>query len=81
MNKELLLVIETVANEKGISKDNLFIAVEEALKIAVMRRFNDGVKIRVSIDRKNGLYSVFRQWDVVSKEYLIDNYDAEVYVD
>jgi N utilization substance protein A len=81
MNKELLLVIETVANEKGISKDNLFTAVEEALKIAAIRRFNAGVKIRVSIDRRNGLYSVFRQWLVVSEDFLMDNNNAKIYAD
>lgn len=33
MSKELLLVLETVANEKDISKDLLFEAMEEALAI------------------------------------------------
>ncbi|WP_119342884.1 transcription termination factor NusA [Facilibium subflavum] len=81
MSKELLLVIETVANEKEVSKEILFEAMEEALAMATKKRFNEDVKIRVSIDRKTGEYDTFRQWEIVDEDHFIENYAAELYVD
>tara|TARA_R100000353_G_C6403209_1_gene168239 strand:+ start:463 stop:573 length:111 start_codon:yes stop_codon:yes gene_type:complete len=34
MNKEILLVAETVSNEKGVSRDVIFEAIESALAAA-----------------------------------------------
>ena len=81
MNKELLLVIETVANEKEVSRDILFSAMEEALATAAKKRFNEGAQIRVTIDRKTGQYDTFRQWQIVAEDSTIENHDAELYVD
>ena len=39
MNKEILLVIETVSNEKNVSKDVIVDAVEHALAGAVKKKF------------------------------------------
>ena len=54
MGRELLLVIDTVANEKEVSRDMLFRAMEEALEVATSKLFSDDVNIRVDIDRKTG---------------------------
>jgi len=64
-NKEILLVVEVFSNEKEIDKDVVFQAIESALEAATIKRYPNQVKIRVSIDRKTGDYSTFRQWDVV----------------
>ncbi|HVK99452.1 MAG TPA: transcription termination factor NusA [Dongiaceae bacterium] len=66
MSKEILLVADTVSNEKGVDKDVIFQAVELALATATKKRFpNDDVEIRVNINRQTGAYDTFRRWLVV----------------
>ncbi len=67
MSKEILLVADTVSNEKGVDKDVIFQAVELALATATKKRFpSDDVEIRVAINRHNGDYETFRRWTVVA---------------
>lgn len=70
MSKEILLVVEAVSNEKGVSKDVIFEAIELALATAAKKRFDDDgeADIRVSIDRKTGDYETFRRWTIVDNE-------------
>ena len=70
MNKEMLLVVETVSNEKGVSKDVIFEAIELALAAAAKKRFDDEgeADIRVVIDRTAGDYVTYRHWSIVSNE-------------
>lgn len=68
MSKEILLVVEAVSNEKDVSKQTIFEAVETALASAAKRRFDDDVKIRVSIDQRTGEYITYRQWNIVADE-------------
>jgi transcription termination/antitermination protein NusA len=65
MNKEILTVVEVVSNEKGVSKDIIFEALEAALMSATQRRFHDNVDIRVSINRHTGDYEAFQRWEVI----------------
>lgn len=65
MNKEILTVVEVVSNEKGVSKDIIFEALEAALMSATQRRFHEDVDIRVSINRHTGDYEAFRRWKVI----------------
>lgn len=68
MSKEILLVVDAVSNEKGVSKDVIFEALEAALASAA-RKFNEEEwDIRVTIDRKTGDYETFRRWQVVDDE-------------
>ncbi len=73
MNKEILLVIETVSNEKNVSKDVVIEAIEEALKIAVKKKYrlenrgDNDIDVRVTIDRETGEYESFRRWKVVEE--------------
>ena len=73
MNKDILLVIETVSNEKNVKKDVVIEAIEEALRIAVKKKHrldNKGdhdIDARVSIDRESGGYTSFRRWKVVDE--------------
>jgi N utilization substance protein A len=70
MNKEMLLVVEAVSNEKGVSKDVIFEAIELALAAAAKKRFDDEgeADIRVVIDRTSGDYATYRHWNIVSNE-------------
>ncbi len=69
MNKEILLVVEAVSNEKGVDKEVIFEAIELALATATKKRYEDEeADIRVSIDRKSGEYETFRRWLVVDND-------------
>ena len=70
MNKEMLLVVEAVSNEKGVSKEVIFDAIELALAAAAKKRYDDDgeADIRVEIDRESGEYLTFRRWLVVSND-------------
>src|SRR5690606_14928092 len=69
MNKEILLVVEAVSNEKGVDKEVIFEAIELALATATKKRYEDEeADIRVAIDRKSGEYETFRRWLVVDND-------------
>ena len=71
MSKEILLVAEAVSNEKGVSRDVIFEAIESALEAAAKKRYEDEeATIRVTIDRKTGDYETFRSWLVVSNDVV-----------
>ena len=54
MSKELLLVVDAVANEKGVPKAVIFDAMEAALASAAKKRyFEQDVAVRVAIDRES----------------------------
>ncbi len=69
MSKEILLVVDSVSNEKGVAREVIFEALEQALVAATKKRFDtDEINIRVVIDRRTGEYSTFRFWEVVADE-------------
>lgn len=73
MSKDVLLVVEGIANEKRVPKEAIFMAIEAALAMATRKHHDDACEVRVQIDRKSGDYETFRQWEVVeSDEDLID---------
>jgi N utilization substance protein A len=65
MNKEILLVVDAVSNEKGIEKQIIFEALEAALASATKKRHGGDIDVRVGIDRNTGDYETFRRWKVV----------------
>lgn len=64
-NKEILLIVDSISNEKGMEKELIFHAIEVALETITAKRYDEDVDIRVAIDRKTGDYSTFRRWNVV----------------
>jgi N utilization substance protein A len=73
VSKEVLLVVEGIANEKRVPKEAIFQAIEEALAMATRKRHDDACEVRVAIDRKTGEYDTFRRWEVVAtEEEMID---------
>lgn len=73
MTKEILLVVESVSNEKGVSEDIIFDALEQALATATKKRYSDEVELRVSIDRETGEYDTFQCWHVVSEDEELED--------
>ena len=62
MSKEILMVVDAVSNEKGVSIDIIFEAIEAALASATRKKRGGEIDARVSIDRDSGDYSTFRRW-------------------
>ena len=79
MSKELLLVVDAVANEKGVPREVIFEALEAALASAAKKRYVDqDVLTRVSIDRKDGSYETFRRWEVVADDVVMESPDRQI---
>ncbi len=69
MSKEILMVADAVSNEKGVSRDVIFEAIESALATATKKLYDDEeIDCRVAIDRDTGDYETFRVWHVVDDE-------------
>jgi N utilization substance protein A len=65
MNKEILLVVEAVSNEKGVDREVIFQAIEAALEIATKKKADQEIDVKVEINRKTGDYSTFRRWLII----------------
>jgi len=79
MSKELLLVVDAVANEKGVPREVIFDAIEAALASAAKKRYVDqDVLARVSIDHKDGSYETFRRWEVVADDVVMESPDRQL---
>lgn len=70
MNKEILLVVDAVSNEKGVEKDIIFEAIEAALAMATKKRYTNDIDVRVTIDRESGDYETFRRWEIVEDDAM-----------
>jgi N utilization substance protein A len=78
MSKEILLVVDAVSNEKGVSKDVIFGALEAALASAARKLCEEERDVRVAIDRETGDYETFRRWEVLDDEEEFENEDAQL---
>jgi len=67
-NKEILLVVDAVSNEKDVNADIIFEALEVAIATATKKKHGMDIDVRVAIDRETGDYDTFRRWLVVSPE-------------
>ena len=61
MNKEILMVVDAVSNEKGVDKEIIFEALEAALASAARKKHGEDWDVRVAINRKTGDYETFRE--------------------
>ena len=78
MSKEILLVVESVSNEKGVSEEIIFDALEVALATATKKRYSEESDVRVAIDRETGLYDSFRRWTVMADDEPVEFEDAQL---
>src|SRR5690554_3725599 len=72
-NKEILLVVDAMSNEKGVGKEVIFQAIEAALAMATRKRYEMEIDAHVVIDRATGNYETFRQW------LIVDDNDDETF--
>src|SRR5580700_4435065 len=69
VNKEILMVVDAVSNEKGVDKEVIFEALEAALASASRKKHGgEEWDARVAIDRKSGDYETFRRWKVFADD-------------
>lgn len=80
MSKEILLVVDAVSNEKGVSKDVIFGALEAALASAARKLSADERDVRVAIDRQTGEYDTFRRWEVLEDDAEMEFEDAQLFL-
>lgn len=67
MSKEVLLVVESVSNEKGVPPSVIFEALEIALATVTKKSYDDDIEVRVQIDPRTGDYETYRQWHIVDE--------------
>lgn len=79
MSKELLLVMEAVANEKGVPRAVIIEAMEAALASAAKKRYHEqDVAMRVAINPADGSYETFRRWEVVADDVVMESPDRQI---
>src|SRR5271168_3131970 len=82
MNKEILMVVDAVSNEKGVDKEIIFEALEAALASATRKKHGEDWDARVAINRKTGDYETFRRWKVFADDSKdLENPSAELRLD
>jgi transcription termination/antitermination protein NusA len=77
-NKEILLVVEAVSNEKGLPREAIFEALESALAIATKKKYEIEIEVRVAIDRETGDFETFRRWLVLAPDAEMENPCSEM---
>jgi N utilization substance protein A len=76
----MLLVVDSVSHEKGVSKDVIFEAIESALATATKKKYGEHAEFQVSIDRETGTYDTHRVWFVTDPAELEEEWNPEVHV-
>jgi transcription termination/antitermination protein NusA len=79
MSKELLMVVDAVANEKGVARQVIIEAMEAALASAARKRYSDDdVLMRVAINPKDGSYETFRRWEIVADDVVMESPERQI---
>ncbi len=78
-NKEILLVAENIAHEKGISPQEVVFAMEEGIKLAAKKKYGNHLIIDCKIDRKTGSIKLFNNLEVVSSDE-IEGFDSRTHI-
>ncbi len=63
---ELLQIADSVAREKGLSKESVIEAMEQAIQVAGRRKYGHEHNIRAEIDKKSGEIKLYRVRTVMS---------------
>ncbi|MFN9114129.1 MAG: transcription termination factor NusA, partial [Bacteroidota bacterium] len=75
---ELLQIADAVAREKGLSKDSVLEAMEQAIQTAGRRKYGHEHHIRAEIDKKSGEIKMYRVRTVVDAMPEPENEEDEV---
>ncbi|MBS0628451.1 MAG: transcription termination/antitermination protein NusA [Verrucomicrobia bacterium] len=72
MNKDLVAIFEYLEREKGIKRDIITSAIEEALRAAARKSIKGLVNLSIKINAKTGVIDVIAQKEVVEKVTIPD---------
>ena len=75
---ELIQVAEAVSREKSIEKEEVILAMEEAIQKAARSKYGLERDIRANIDRKNGAINIAQFTEVVE---VIENESTQMTFD
>ena len=64
---ELIRIAETVAQEKGISFEEVVVAMEQAIQTAARRKYGQEHQIVAELDRRTGAIGLYRELEVVDE--------------
>ena len=64
-NLELIRVAKDIADQKGLNLDIIIRAIEEAIQLTSRSKYGN-CKIKVTVDRKTGVVSTYRQVLVIN---------------
>jgi N utilization substance protein A len=87
MNKEILLIIDTVSNEKNVDREIIINAMETALASAVKKKYKldnktqDEIDVEVTINQDDGTYTTIRKWEVVDEILIDDEYEKKMLIE
>ena len=73
---EILHVADAVARDKGISKDSIIKALEEAIAIAAKRKYGANINVKAAINRNLGNIEIYREVLVVKDDFKVDEDDV-----
>ncbi len=77
-NKEILLVAENIAHEKGISLQEIIEAMEEGIKLAAKKKYGSHLDIDCRIDRKTGQIKLFNKLQVAEDD--LEDFDVRTHI-
>jgi N utilization substance protein A len=77
-NVEILQIVEAVSREKGIPRDSLITAMEQAIQVAGRRKYGQEHNIKAEINRKTGEIKLFRELEIVED---VENYFSQISLD
>jgi N utilization substance protein A len=77
-NKEILLVAENIAHEKGISPKEVVEAMEEGIKLAAKKKYGHHLEIDCKIDRKTGQIKLYNKLEIV--ENNSEDFDVRTHI-
>lgn len=75
---EIVAVADTVAREKNIEREDVFVAMEVAIQKAGRTKYGFEHDIRAKIDRKTGAIALSRYREVVADDAIIENDAAQI---
>ena len=77
-NKELIIAMEELEKEKGITKESLLESIETALVTAYKRNFDAKENVKVTIDQESGETHLYAEKDIVEKPEDIEDVNLQI---
>ncbi len=72
MNQELLRIVDSIARDKNIEREQIYTDIEQSIASALRKQFNveDVAEFAVRLDRQNGEISATRQGNPIPLNVL-----------